>query len=902
MSVSDTLLLICPDPQRRRTLADTLVSAGYSVDGFGMPPAAWHPGDGKRDWALAVVDLRDGPSTASMADFRQRCPDLQVLGLIATAEDVISREVSDDFLIAPWSEHTLLMRIRRMIDWRQLLAENRSLREQLAAARGTAPTSDESTEALLRQVDPDLLAAVADPATLAFEEVPLLLQLQQQYDELDTLHQVSQAVSATLELDALLALIMDAIVRLTRAERGAIMLRGGDDQLDLTIARNLDKEAIDRDSFRISRSVIERVSCQGEPVLTNNAQEDPRFIASDSVVRHGLRSIMCVPLKVREGVIGVAYVDNRLRAGAFTPKHLSTLQAFASQAAVAIENAQLFQQVSQALKELQSALEAQALLIKTIQRRNLQLETSNEVSQRITSALALDVLLSQLVHLIQDRLGLYHVHVYLLDTHNNVLTVHEGTGEAGCVMKRKKHSLRVGKEGIVGHVAATAEPYLVTDVSESSYFRSSPLLPDTRSELAVPLVVGDRVVGVLDVHSDQVGGLTEDDLVLLQSLGRQIGIAIENTRLIERIVKERHHMAHVLDSIADGVYTVDRDLRVQTFNRAAEQITGWRAEEAIGRFCYEVLRGSDEGSVPCSGEDCPTLKALQEQMTNGSQRAERLVLSRDGRSVFISISVAPLFELDGQITGTVVVFRDVSAEKELERLRAEFVSMVSHELRSPMTNILTSLELMLTSELEPAVQREMLEIARDQVSRLSAFVEEILDISLLDARQIVIQRELVTLQPLIRRTVKAFEAAGRQGHRFVIQGNNVPFVLADEGKTEMVLTNLLENAVNYSPPGSKIIIEATAEPAMNMVVVSVTDQGIGIPPEYQEKVFEQFYRVDNEQRVKGKGRGLGLYISRRLVEMQGGQIWVESEVGRGSRFSFTLPKVEEEIEGNNTGH
>jgi len=350
-----------------------------------------------------------------MADFRQRHPDLQMLALLAAAEDVASREVADDLLIAPWSEHTLLMRVRRMIEWQRLVAENRTLQEQLAVNRETGPASDGSAETLLPQVDPDLLAAVADPAALAFEEVPLLLQLQQQYDELDALYQVSLAASATLELDVLLALIMDAIIKLTKAERGAIMLRGSDGQLELTIARNLDNETLHGDSFRISRSVIERVSRQDDVVLTNNAQEDPRFTASDSVVRHNLRSIVCVPLKVRGGVIGVAYVDNRLRVGAFTQKHLNTLQAFASQAAV----------------------------------------------------------------------------------------------------------------------------------------------------------------------------------------------AIEHTRLIERIVEERRHMTHVLDSMAAGVYAVDRDFCIQTFNRTAEQITGWRAKEVVGRLCYEVLAGNgSERSLFDGGLSC----------------------------------------------------------------------------------------------------------------------------------------------------------------------------------------------------------------------------------------------------------------------------------------------------------
>jgi len=354
--------------------------------------------------------------------------------------------------------------------------------------------------------------------------------------------------------------------------------------------------------------------------------------------------------------------------------------------------------------------------------------------------------------------------------------------------------------------------------------------------------------------------------------------------------------------MADGVYTVDCDLHIQTFNRAAEQITGWQSREALGHFCYDVLKSKAEPSTPCSTADCPAVRILQGATTDGTHRAERLILRRDGRPVYISSSAAPLFDLDGQIVGAVVVSRDVSAEKELERLRAEFVSMVSHELRSPMANILTSLELMLTSNLEPAVQNQMLDIAHGQVQRLSAFVEEILDLSLLDSGHMIIHQELVTLQPLIRRAVSVFEAAGGRGHRFVTRDNQTPFVLADEGKTEVILTNLLENAVNYSPPGSEIVIETTTDPTTNEVLISVIDQGIGIPPEYHEKIFDQFYRVDTKEKNKAKGRGLGLYISRRLVEMQGGKIWVESEIGRGSRFSFTLPRMEEEIEGNDTHH
>ena len=219
-----------------------------------------------------------------------------------------------------------------------------------------------------------------------------------------------------------------------------------------------------------------------------------------------------------------------------------------------------------------------------------------------------------------------------------------------------------------------------------------------------------------------------------------------------------------------------------------------------------------------------------------------------------------------------------------------------------MTNIQTSVELMLTSDLLPDVQSEVLGIVKTQVQRLSSFVEEMLDLSLLEAGQMVIHQEPVTLQPLIRRTVSAFEAAGTRGHHFVISDTKTPFVLADEGKVEIVLTNLLANAVNYSPPGSEIVIKSAADPETNMVVTSVIDQGIGIASEYHEKIFDQFYCIDIDEHSEIKSRGLGLYISRCLVELQGGRIWVESEEGKGSRFSFALPKMEDKVDGDNTDH
>jgi signal transduction histidine kinase len=230
---------------------------------------------------------------------------------------------------------------------------------------------------------------------------------------------------------------------------------------------------------------------------------------------------------------------------------------------------------------------------------------------------------------------------------------------------------------------------------------------------------------------------------------------------------------------------------------------------------------------------------------------------------------------------------------ELDRMKSEMVTMVSHELRSPLANMQTAIELVLTSDFEEDLQREMLNLVRSQGARLASFVEELLDVSQLEAGQIPTRWEPVTLWPLIQRIVNAFEATEQRAHRFQLIGQGeLPFAWADPRKVEMILTNLLQNAANYSPEGTTITIEAKTTDHTD-IVVSVSDEGEGIAQEHLEQLFQPYYRIGNSQSEKVPGRGLGLYIVKKLVEMQGGRVWAESEVGRGSQFMFTLLKMEE---------
>jgi signal transduction histidine kinase len=245
--------------------------------------------------------------------------------------------------------------------------------------------------------------------------------------------------------------------------------------------------------------------------------------------------------------------------------------------------------------------------------------------------------------------------------------------------------------------------------------------------------------------------------------------------------------------------------------------------------------------------------------------------------------------------GVVVAFRDVSTERELDRLKSDFVSMVSHELRAPLANLTAAIDL-ISAALDhsgsapadrPSVPGDTLQIARTNAQRLNRLINNILNVSHIEAGQMRVQLEPVTLLPLVRHAIQVAQAQTDRHHISLRAPEALPFVDADKSKLEIVLNNLLTNAIRYSPKGGRILVRIE-QTQPNEVTISVIDEGIGIPESHLDKLFTRFYRVDTSDGRDVYGHGLGLYISKNLVELQGGRIWVRSKEGRGSCFSFTV--------------
>jgi signal transduction histidine kinase len=344
----------------------------------------------------------------------------------------------------------------------------------------------------------------------------------------------------------------------------------------------------------------------------------------------------------------------------------------------------------------------------------------------------------------------------------------------------------------------------------------------------------------------------------------------------------------IFNAITDPVTVHDAHYKVIMANAAASRLIGREGESLSGVTCYEAFHGLD---VPC--ENCPVVETWQTGKTAMTEMASEVM------GEILQAWTYPLRGPDGEIQAVIKYAKIITEEKQLQaqqqevaNLRALLASITSHELRTPLTSIQGYAALLLDEAhpVDPAMQRECLEVINDEAHRLSTLVTDILDLSALEAGRFQVHRRLVSVPELCQRAMDRLRYP-RLKHEIRLDcAPDLPRVVVDPDRTLQVLTNLLGNAVKYSPEGSTVTVQAS--PRDGFVEVAVADQGRGMSAEEMQDLFQPFYRTPTARASGVNGTGLGLYISRSIVTAQEGEIWAESEVGRGSVFHFTLPVAE----------
>jgi signal transduction histidine kinase len=437
------------------------------------------------------------------------------------------------------------------------------------------------------------------------------------------------------------------------------------------------------------------------------------------------------------------------------------------------------------------------------------------------------------------------------------------------------------------HMLTNGQPVLVQDTARDPLWSALEGAEWVKSYASAPLQIGEQVLGFLNVDSDLAGFFSEETTRRLQAFAAHAAIAIQNARLYQQLqqynieLRERvlertaelqaakERIEGILASVPDAVFVLDDLNQLIQANQAGEVLLSQAIEQDLDLFAAEFLA----------------------QLAGGLLPSEKAVVEVKGRAYQALASRLPIDPLK---SGLVIVFRDVTRFRELDQMKTQFVSDVSHELRTPLTNLTLYLDLL--SAVEDAAKRQSyLDTLRRETGRLTHLIEDLLTISRLEAGRLRVNTRPMNVNVLVTDLAqdRAYMASGKELTLLHETMSDIPMALADSLLLNQCISNLLTNAINYTPPGGTIRLQTSLgqSDGSSWVIIHVADTGVGILPEEREHIFERFYRGSASRNTGASGTGLGLAISKEILDRMNAKITVESEPGKGSTFTIWLPAV-----------
>ena len=769
-----------------------------------------------------------------------------------------------------------------------------------------------------------LALTFANQVAVALQNAQLFEQARQYADRLGVINEVGVEFTSILNVDELIAQVSRLVeesfgyqVTIALIEEEHLVWRSPEDQ-----KTGQDQESWEEETYSArlgDRGITGWAIESGRTVVAPDVNQDRRLgkelHQDEGPNGKTTHSEVAIPLKVQDQITGVFAVRSA-EPNSFGENDVLVLQALASQVAVAISNAQLFEHVSQLGQELeqrvQERTEALAKTLEDLTYERDRVETLYRITRELSASLDLDRVLAEALSLINRAVGV---------SHGSIMLVASGTGDLiyRAALGRSKGLPRGGIPtryrrgvGLAGWVVETREPVIVPDVTKDPRWipSESTSTPERKSAMAVPLTAADDVLGVLLLFHPEVDYFTADHLKLVSAAATQVATAINNAELYQLITDQAERLGVMLrtqraegakleaivEGIADGVLVLDANRQVILMNPAAARTLGLDASTVEGRHLREILERAE------STEDQVLARQLYDKLVTGMEIFSPQESSQEGepRSLdfrleaeqkVVVVNLSPVSLTSGELPSLVAVLRDISREAEVERLKNEFISTVSHELRTPMTSIKGYTDLLVNERVGSLSeqQRHFAQIIKNNADRLTALVNDILDISRIETGRLKLQIEPLDLSQLINNVIDSIQ--GQMVEKSLEVTLDLPPTLpsasGDESRVIQILENLISNAWKYTPEGGQVTIRAQV--VNNFVQVDVTDTGIGIEQKDLSHIFDRFYRTEQAEVQAVDGSGLGLSIVKMFVELLGGKIWVESEINRGSTFSFSLP-------------
>jgi PAS domain S-box-containing protein len=663
-------------------------------------------------------------------------------------------------------------------------------------------------------------------------------------------------VATALDLRTVLQRLLFASIENVGAERGSIVvLDDAGKPIDATIVYG--KRPLEHTTQQL-RETVERglagwVVRHRKGVLIPDTSRDERWLRreDDAVEKTGAKAAICVPLQARERMVGVLTLVHSV-PNAFTEEHLELMQAIADQASVAVLNARLYTESQRTARVMTALAEAAAAI-------NTSLEMS-DVWQRV---------LNQAMQALQVET----VALALLDSQADLIYQAAVGRNAGHILNRHVPAGRGLAQQVVSDRRGLVVPNVGNDQRYSEIDQFGGI--ETHALAIAPIQSQGKVIGILEAINPIARFFDQDALLVMSGLGSLAGTSIQNATLYAQL-NEAHQRYHELfeDSI-DSILITDWTGKVLESNRQAVELSGYTADE-LRTLTVAQLHDVNWSKVGLEFE----------VLRDGDCSYESSLHRKDLSSVPVEVHARCVeFEESQSVQW---ILRDVTARKDLDRLREDMTAMIYHDLRSPLGNIISSLDMLHGMVPQDESTMSMLGIAVNSTGRIQRLVNSLLDISRLEAGQEIQDKVAIDPAALIDEAIRDAEP-GAIGRNQVIEKQvapGLPMISVDVDMIHRVFINLLENAIKFTPARGTIVIGGKVENA-EWIRIWVRDDGPGIAPGEQERIFEKFTRLQGKDRPGGLG--IGLTFCRLAVNGHGGRIWVESEPGHGATFWLTLP-------------
>ncbi len=790
----------------------------------------------------------------------------------------------------------------------------------------------------LSRGEEELLSIMTGQLAGAIERAKLFRDAMRHINELSTLTEIGPFLSTVLDPAELLPAIYQQVARVMDVTNFYIALYDEDTKrIDFPICR-VDGEPVKESSRLLGEGTkTDYVIRTSEPFLsswdTHNLTPVKELLSTDKVPK----SFLGVPVLIGNRVLGMMAVQDFERDDAYDDTLLGQFITVAAQAAVAIQNARLFEES---------------------QRRKMQLTTAAEISKAATSILDVSELLSNTVNLLRERFKLYYVAIFLVERAENVAVLRAATGEAGNRMLEQGYKEDITAVSFIGWCIINRQPRILLDVGEDAVVFEDELLPEKRSEMVMPLISRGQVIGAMSVQSDVVAAFSDEDVVIFQTVADQLANAVVNARLYEseqnrrrwsetlrdagRVLSSTLELQEVLSHILDQLAVIipyaraavmlqsdshqmhmmaargfpdeeralqtevpihendvfqqlkesERPLVVDDVTKTDWQQLDWLPLHRSWMGVPLIARDRVFGMISLTREEPNTFAEEETQVV--STFANQSAIALENARLYAEITQLNLHLEDKVRERTDELERAYRNLQQLDQAKSDFINIAAHELRTPLTMVLGYADMILQEETvreTPFVSSAATQISKG-ATRLNDIISNMLDVSKIDSGVLALHPNEIVISNMLRGVVDEFEKVlvERDLNLKMADLEDLPLITGDEKYLYKAFYHLVINAVKYTPDGGSISIsgslipEEETEVEHGWVEIVVEDTGIGIDAEHQEVIFNKFYRTGDQAlhstgktKFKGAGPGLGLFIAKGVIEAHNGQIWVESD-------------------------